>query len=84
VAIDDGRVTEMQLSLLARACWAIEARRWLLSACNIVAALLFVVGCVGFYRPAWYVGSVTLFLLGSVLFLVAALGHALVEHGPSA
>jgi hypothetical protein len=43
---------------------------------------LFVVGCVGFYVPVWYVGSVTLFLMGSVLFLAAALGNALVEHGP--
>ena len=71
------------LRLLARVCWALDARRWLLSVCNIVAALLFVAGCVGFYRPMWYGPSVTLFLLGSVLFLLAALGSALVEHGPS-
>jgi hypothetical protein len=51
--------------------------------CNVVAAVLFVSGCVGFYLPTWYVGSVTLFLLGSLLFLLSALGHALVEHGPS-
>ena len=43
----------------------------------------FVVGCVGFYWPAWYVPSVSLFLAGSVLFLVGALATALVEHGPS-
>jgi hypothetical protein len=61
----------------------LDARRWLLSLCNVVAAVLFVVGCVGFYRPTWYVGSVTLFLVGSLLFLLGALGHALVEHGPS-
>ena len=72
-----------KLSLLARLCWVLDARRWLLSLCNVVAAALFVVGCVGFYVPVWYVGSVTLFLVGSVLFLVGALGHALVEHGPS-
>ena len=72
-----------RLSLLARLCWALDSRRWLLSWCNVVAASLFVAGCVGFYRPVWYVASVTLFLVGSVLFLVAALGNALVEHGPS-
>jgi hypothetical protein len=55
----------------------------MLSVCNIVAALLFVAGCVGFYRPVWYIPSVTLFLLGSVLFLLSALGAALLEHGPS-
>ena len=71
------------MSLLARLCWALDARRWLLSLGNVVAAALFVVGCVGFYVPVWYVGSVTLFLVGSLLFLFAALGHALVEHGPS-
>ena len=72
-----------QLRLLARLCWALDARRWLLSLCNVIAAALFVIGCVGFYVPVWYVGSVTLFLVGSLLFLVGALGHALVEHGPS-
>jgi len=63
----------LRLSLLARLCWALDARRWLLSLGNVIAAMLFVVGCVGFYRPMWYVGSVTLFLVGSVLFLLAAL-----------
>ena len=42
-----------------------------------------VVGCVGFFWPSLYLGSVTLFLLGSVLFLAAAFGAALLEHGPS-
>jgi hypothetical protein len=73
----------VRLSLLARVCWALDTRRWLLSLCNVVAAVLFVIGCVGFYLPMWYVESVTLFLVGSVLFLLSALGHALVEHGPS-
>ena len=50
---------------------------------NIAAAALFVLGCVGFFWPSLYVGSVTLFLVGSVLFLAAAAGSALVEHGPS-
>jgi hypothetical protein len=49
---------------------------------NIVAAALFVLGCVGFFWPGVYVGSVTVFLVGSVLFLAAAAGSALVEHGP--
>jgi cytochrome c oxidase assembly factor CtaG len=71
------------LTPLARLCWALEARRWLLSLGNVVAALLFVAGCIAFYVPVWSVASVTLFLLGSLLFLVAALGHALLEHGPS-
>ncbi len=53
------------------------------SVCNVVAAALFVIGCVGFFVPVWYVGSVTLFLFGSLLFLVSALGQALIEHGPS-
>jgi YrhK-like protein len=82
-AADDDRMTETRLSLLARFCWALDARRWLLSGCNVIAATLFVVGCVCFYVPVWYVGSVTLFLVGSLLFLVSALGNALVEHGPS-
>ena len=73
----------VRLRLLARLCWALDARRWLLSVCNVVAAALFVIGCVGFYVPVWYVGSVTLFLFGSLLFLVSALGQALIEHGPS-
>jgi hypothetical protein len=50
---------------------------------SVTAAGCFVVGWVGFYSPTWYVPSVTLFLLGSVLFLVHALATALLEHGPS-
>ena len=71
------------LSRLARLCWAIDARRWLLSVVNVVAATCFVFGCVGFYWPEWYAPSVTLFLVGSILFLISALGTALLEHGPS-
>ena len=40
-------------------------------------------GCVGFFWPSLYIGSVTLFLVGSLLFLFAALASALLEHGPS-
>ena len=71
------------MSRPARLCWYLDAHRWALAAINIPAAALFVVGCVGFFWPSLYVGSVTLFLLGSLLFLVAALGAALLEHGPS-
>ena len=71
------------LGWLARLCWALDARRWVVAACNIVAAALFVVGCVGFYWPGLHAESVTMFLCGSALFLFAALGSALLEHGPS-
>ena len=71
------------MSWLARLCWYLDARRWVVAVSNIVAAALFVLGCVGFYWPPLYTGSVTLFLCGSVLFLLGALGSALLEHGPS-
>lgn len=73
-----------RLSWLARLCWALDARRWILAVANVVAAALFVAGCVGFYWPSLYIGSVSLFLAGSLLFLFSALGSALLEHGPSA
>jgi hypothetical protein len=76
-------MTHAPLTVLARLCWALDSRRWLLSVCNVVAASLFLVGSVAFLVPAWYIGSVASFVLGSALFLVAALGGALVEHGPS-
>ena len=68
---------------LARLCRAIDARRWMLAVVNIAAAGCFVIGCVGFYWPAWHAPSVTMFLIGSVSFLLGALATALVEHGPS-
>ena len=37
-------------------------------------------GCIGFYWPTLAAGAVTLFLLGSLLFLVSALGSALLDH----
>jgi hypothetical protein len=64
-------------------CWALDRRRWLLTLCNVAAAAMFVTGCVGFYWPALYAASVTLFLCGSLLFLATAVGAALLEHGPS-
>ncbi len=80
---DAGQVPPVEMSRLARLCWAIDARRGVLAVINIAAAGSFVIGCVGFYRPAWYVPSVTMFLIGSLLFLLGALATALVEHGPS-
>jgi hypothetical protein len=71
------------MSRVAKLCWALDARRWALSVISIAAAGCFVVGCVGFYWPTRYAPSVTLFLIGSILFLVTALGTALVEHGPA-
>jgi apolipoprotein N-acyltransferase len=71
------------MSRPARLCWYLDAHRWTLAAMNIAAAALFVVGCVGFFWPSLYLGSVILFLLGSLLFLLTALGAALLEHGPS-
>ena len=71
------------MSRSARLCWYLDAHRWSLAAMNVAAAALFVVGCVGFFWPSLYLGSVTLFLVGSLLFLAAALGAALLEHGPS-
>ena len=76
-------VNDGSMSPLARLCWTVDAHRLWLSVANVVAAACFVVGCLGFYAPRWYAASVTLFLVGSVLFLAAALGTAFVEHGPS-
>ena len=64
----------------ARVRRALESRRWLISVANIVAASLFVVGCIGFYVPARLVASVTAFLAGSVLFLFSAVAGAVLEH----
>jgi hypothetical protein len=81
---DHRAVEAARLGRLARLCWALEARRWILAVLNVAAAALFVAGCVGFYWPGLYVGSVSLFLAGSLLFLASALGSALLQHGPSA
>ncbi len=71
------------LSSLARLCWWLDARRWIIAAWNVTAAALFVLGCLGFYSPGLYIESVTMFLAGSVLFLLSAAGSALLQHGPS-
>ena len=61
----------------------LDAHRSMLAVANIVAAAMFVAGCVGFYWPALNAGSVTLFLIGSVLFLFSASASAVLEHGRS-
>jgi biotin transporter BioY len=75
--------TSTMPTLLDRVCQWLRRRRWALAVSNIVAAGLFVVGCVGFYWPSLFVPSVTAFLLGSVLFLLGALGSALLERDAS-
>jgi hypothetical protein len=71
------------LGRLARLCVYLGARRWIVAVSNVVAAALFVAGCIGFYWPRLYTGSVTAFLCGSVVFLFGATGSALMEHRPS-
>jgi YrhK-like protein len=57
---------------------------WTLERIQIVAdigsALLFVVGCLGFYSERHQDSAVTAFLLGSVLFLVSAVGAAVAQR----
>ncbi len=69
---------------LARLCWAIDRNEWLMGVTNLVAALLFVAGCVAFYRSAWYVAGVTLFLVGSGLMAVSSAAELFRRHGPVA
>ena len=66
----------------ARLCWYLDAHRSAVAVMNIAAAALFVVGCIGFFWPSLYVASVTLFLIGSLLFLLGAVASAWAEHGP--
>ncbi len=80
---DQPGVKADDLRWLARLCWCLDARRWIVSVSNVVAAALFVTGCIGFYWPGYYTASVTAFLCGSVLFFLGALGSALLEHGSS-
>ena len=49
-------------------------------ASSILAAALFVAGCIGFFWPSLYVVSVSLFLAGSLLFLFGALAGTLLER----
>lgn len=71
------------MRLSARFCWALHARQTLLVVSDIGGALLFVLGCFAFYVPSQYTIGVTLFLIGSVLMLVAVTGRALLQYGPS-
>jgi hypothetical protein len=60
------------------------ASRWTLERVQIVAdigsALLFVVGCLGFYSEQHQDSAITAFLAGSILFLVSAVGAALAQR----
>jgi YrhK-like protein len=47
---------------------------------DVVAAGLFVAGCIGFYWPRFFTVAVTAFLLGSILFLLAALSKILLDN----
>jgi hypothetical protein len=69
----------MLLKVCSRTSRWLVAHRWLLAVSNIVAAASFVVGCIGFYWPSLYTGSVTAFLFGSVVFLFTAAATALLE-----
>ena len=68
---------------MARLCWALDRRPWLEMVAEAAAGLLFVAGCLVFYRPSSHTTGVTLFLSGSVLMLGVALGRLLVRYGPS-
>jgi drug/metabolite transporter (DMT)-like permease len=67
--------------------WTVETIQ---ATANVGAALLFVLGCLGFYAERLHTGATTAFLAGSLLFLVSALGavvgqrnglRAVDEHG---
>jgi hypothetical protein len=58
----------------------LERRQRLVAMADVVAAALFVAGCVGFYWPRFFTVSVTAFLFGSVLFLLAALSKIALDH----
>jgi hypothetical protein len=58
----------------------LELRQRLVAMADVVAAALFVAGCIGFYWPRFFTVSVTAFLVGSVLFLLAALSKIASDH----
>lgn len=74
---------DRSVRLSARLCWSLDARPWALLWVDATAALLFVFGCVAFYFPTHYSTGVTLFLIGSLLMLIAVLGRMLVRYGPA-
>jgi hypothetical protein len=78
--LDEMQGTAWRSSLGRLGGW-LHSHRRVLTLSNVLAAGLFVLGCIGFYWPRFYVGSVTMFLIGSVLFLLSAVGSALLESG---
>ena len=67
----------------ARICWGIERNQWVLAAVNLVAAVLFVFGCVAFYSARFYVLGVSLFLAGSLLMVTSSAADLYRRFGPS-
>jgi YrhK-like protein len=47
---------------------------------DVASAMLFIVGCLGFYSERHQDSAITAFLAGSVLFLVSAVGAALAQR----
>lgn len=47
---------------------------------DIGSAVLFVIGCLGFYSERHQDRAITAFLAGSILFLVSAVGAALAQR----
>jgi hypothetical protein len=65
---------------IAQFCEWLDHHRGALAASEIMAGALFVLGCIGFYSPELTTGSISLFLAGSVLFLLGASASALLDH----
>jgi hypothetical protein len=61
----------------------LERHGWILATANIVAAALFVAGCVAFYDPSLYAIGLTFLLAGSVLMLLSAAADTFRRYGPS-
>ena len=80
---EDGHMAPIEMSRLARLCWAIDVWRWVLAVMNIVAAGCFVVGCVGFYACGVVrtVGDAVPRRQPPVL--AGCVGGRAPEHGPS-
>lgn len=55
----------------------------MIAAGNILAAVVFVCGCVAFYFPSLYGPGVSLFLVGSLLWLGAGVADTFRRYGPS-
>ena len=70
------------MRLAAKACWKIDDNDWVLDVANLLAALLFVLGCLAVYSPRLYVPGVTLFLVGSGLMLCSGAADLYRKLGP--